>query len=363
MATVIKEYKNWLSELKTRIRSSQIKAALVINTELLRLYWHLGQEILEKEKSSWWGNRLIDQLSDDLKKEFPLVSGFSRDNLYWMRRWVKFYTSKGSIVAQAVQQLENAIQNDEDEEFVSDLIFQIPWGHNREVIAKCSGKNEALFYVTETIKNNWSRNVLINQIESKLWQRRGKAITNFEQTLPAPQSDLARELIKDPYSFDFLGLAKEYKERDLESALMDNITKFLLELGAGFSFVGRQYPVKVGGKEFSIDLLFYHYKLRCFVVVELKAGEFIPEYSGKLNFYLNVVDDLLRQKEDNATLGILICKQRNEIITEYALRGISSPMGISEYQFTARLPEGLKDIFPTNEQIERHLSVSGDDGN
>lgn len=205
--------------------------------------------------------------------------------------------------------------------------------------------------------------VLINQIESKLWQRQGKAITNFEQTLPAPQSDLAREMIKDPYSFDFLSLAKEHKERDLESALTDNITKFLLELGAGFSFVGRQFPVKVGDKEFSIDLLFYHYKLRCFVVVELKAGEFIPEYSGKLNFYLNVVDDMLRQKEDNATLGILICKQRNEIITEYALRGINRPIGISEYQFIARLPVGLKDSFPTTEQIEQHLSTSGDEQN
>lgn len=338
-----------------------------VNSELLLLYWHLGLEILDKEKNKKWGTKLLDQLSTDLLKEFPQMKGLRRDNLYRIRQWVLFYTRNSLIVAQLVPQLSKEVHSIENESLsnptIEQLLCQIPWGHNREIVTRSSDINEALFYVAETKKYNWSRNVLINQIESKLWQRQGKAITNFEQTLPALQSELARELIKDPYSFDFLNLAQEHKERDLESALMNNITKFLLELGAGFSFVGRQFPIKVGDKEFAIDLLFYHYKLRCFVVVELKAGEFIPEYSGKLNFYLNVIDDMLRQKDDNATLGILICKQRNEIITEYALRGINRPMGISEYQFTARLPEGLKDSFPTNEQIEKHLSISSDEEN
>ena len=357
MANITKEYKSWLNELKQRIHSSQIKAALKVNAELLALYWHLGKEILQKESS--YGKKLIDQLSKDLMNEFPHLQGFSRSNLYYIRQWVLFYTQKSPIVPQLVGQLDfsgQQIDKEGDNSAILELITQIPWGHNREIISKCLEIHEALFYISETVKNNWSRNVLVHQIESKLWQRQGKAITNFEQTLPASQSDLARELIKDPYSFDFLNLAQEHKERDLESALMDNITKFLLELGAGFSFVGRQFPVKVGDKEFSIDLLFYHYKLRCFVVVELKAGEFIPEYSGKLNFYLNVVDDMLKQKEDNATLGILICKQRNEIITEYALRGINKPIGISEYQFTASLPENLKSSLPSIKQIEEHLS-------
>lgn len=369
MVNITKSYKGWLNELKQRIHSSQIKAALKVNAELLALYWHLGSEILEKEKEKGYGKKLIDQLSKDLMYEFPQLKGFSRSNLYFVRQWVSFYAQKSPIVQQLVRQLSDSGQlvdnenNRNVDNAIQEVLFQIPWGHHIQIITTCKNLDEALFYVTEVARNSWSRNVLLNQIESNLWQRHGKAITNFEQTLPAAQSDLARELIKDPYSFDFLSLAKEHKERDLESALTDNITKFLLELGAGFSFVGRQFPVKVGGKEFSIDLLFYHYKLRCFVVMELKAGEFIPEYSGKLNFYLNVVDDMLRQKDDNATLGILICKQRNEIITEYALRGINRPMGISEYQFTARLPEGLKDSFPTSEQIKRHLLISGDEEN
>lgn len=236
------------------------------------------------------------------------------------------------------------------------ILFQIPWGHHSQILSNAKSLEEALFYVNETIKNNWSRAVLMNQIETKLWQRSGKAITNFSQTLPAPQSDIARELIKDPYAFDFLTLTRKHKERDLEKALMENLTSFLLELGAGFSFIGRQFPVKVGDKEFSIDLLFYHYKLRCFVVIELKATEFMPEYTGKLNFYLNVVDDMIKPKDDNPTIGILICKQRNEIVTEYALRQINSPIGVSEYQFTAQLPQNLKDCFPTIEQIGQRLS-------
>jgi predicted nuclease of restriction endonuclease-like (RecB) superfamily len=309
---------------------------------------------------------LIDQLSKDLTQEFPQIRGFSRSNLYSIRQWVSFYARKGSIVQSHFGQLTGFGQHSVNKSIeygdkeILGMLCQIPWGHHLQILSKCRQVDEAIFYVIETGKYNWSCNVLMNQIESRLWQRTGKAITNFEQTLPTAQSDLARELIKDPYSFDFLSLSKEHKERDLESALVDNLVRFLLELGSGFSFVGRQYPLKVGDKEFAIDLLFYHFKLRCFVVVELKAGEFLPEYTGKLNFYLNVVDDLLKQKEDNATIGILICKQRNKIITEYALSGISNPIGISEYQFMARLPENLKDCFPTIERIEEHLSETGE---
>jgi predicted nuclease of restriction endonuclease-like (RecB) superfamily len=362
MTTITRAYKDWLKELKQHIHSSQIKAALKVNAELLTLYWHLGKEILDKQKNAGWGDKLIEQLSKDLLHEFPYMKGFSRTNLYYITQWVSFYNSENQIVPQLVGQFRELSQGRSNQAKTDDgsvmlqLVTKIPWGHNREIISKCSDINEALFYLVETIKNNWSRNVLLNQIDSNLWQRKGKAITNFEQTLPDAQSDLARELLKDPYAFDFLNLSDDHKERELETALIDNLTRFLLELGAGFSFVGRQYPIKVGDEDFAIDLLFYHLKLRCFVVIELKAGKFKPEYTGKLNFYLNVVDDILKHQADNPSVGILICRQHNQVVTEYAIRGINRPMGITEYQYTAKLPENLKDSFPTIEQIEERLS-------
>lgn len=311
MEKVTKAYKTWLQELKEHIHSSQIRTLLKVNAELLSLYWHLGKEILDKEKNGGWGKKMIDQLSKDLMHEFPRLRGFSRSNLYSIRQWVSFYAQKSSIVQRHFGQLPgfgHNIENQKIDEYdrqILNFLFQIPWGHHLQIISKCKQHDEALFYVKETGRYNWSCNILVHQIESKLWQRQGKAITNFEQTLPAAHSDLALELIKDPYAFDFLSLSQEHKERELETALVDNLTRFLLELGAGFSFVGRQYPIKVGDKDFAIDLLFYHYKLRCFVVVELKAGDFIPEYTGKLNFYLNVVDDMVKQKDDNATLRLI----------------------------------------------------------
>lgn len=358
MSPVSKEYKDWLKQLKDRIHSSQLKAAIKVNTELVQLYWHLGIEILRKEKDNKYGKNLIQQLSQDLLHEFPQIKGFSRTNLYFVRQWVQFYTQKRPIVQQPVGQLQEPTHEIDSQwaEVIPTKLFLIPWGHHQQIISKCKDYDQALFYIHETVKNNWSRNVLLNQIESDLWRRQGKAITNFDETLPAIQSDLAREIIKDPYSFDFLDLTKEHKERELESALIDNLTRFLIELGTGFSYVGRQYPLNVGNKEFFIDLLFYHLKLRCFVVVELKAGEFLPEYTGKLNFYLNAVDDTLKHKDDNPTIGLLICKERNEIITEYALRGISRPIGISKYKVNDPLPEYLKDSLPTAEQIEAGLA-------
>jgi predicted nuclease of restriction endonuclease-like (RecB) superfamily len=235
------------------------------------------------------------------------------------------------------------------------LFETIPWGHHLQIITRCKKLDEAIFYIQQTAEHGWSRNVLVHQMESGLYKRKGAAVTNFHATLPKPQSDLARELLKDPYTFDFLSLGEEYLEKDLENALIEHITKFLLELGAGFSYVGRQYPVEVDGKERNIDLLFYHLKLRCFIVIELKTGAFEPEYAGKLNFYLNVVDDTLRHESDAPSIGILICKEHNKIVAEYALRGINKPIGVSEYDLTEKIPAALKGKLPTIKQIEKEL--------
>jgi predicted nuclease of restriction endonuclease-like (RecB) superfamily len=343
------EYKQWLASLKLQIRSAQIKAAVRVNVELITLYWSLGHEISKKEKEAQWGDKLIPQLSKDLLLEFPDMKGFSKRNLFYIRQWVLFY-NQSSIVQQPVAQIgQQAVDR------LPGLFTTIPWGHHLQIITKCKDMDEAVFYITQTAEHGWSRNVLLHQIESGLFKRNGAAVTNFQTTLPKPQSDLARELLKDPYKFDFLGLGEEYKEKDLENALVEHITKFLLELGAGFSFVGRQYHLEVGGEDFYIDLLFYHLKLRCFVVIELKTGKFIPEYASKLNFYLNVVDDTLKHVADQSSIGILICKEKNKVVAEYALRGINKPIGISEYELTEKIPAALKGKLPTIKQIENEL--------
>jgi len=239
---------------------------------------------------------------------------------------------------------------------VQQVVAQLPWGHNMIIVNKIKDPSEAIFYLTETIRNNWSRNVLINQIESGLYQRKGKVLHNFEATLPAPQSDLARQTLKDPYIFDFLSLGEEAQEREIEKELTKHITKFLLELGAGFSFVGSQYPLEISGKDYYIDLLFYHLKLRCFVIIELKAGEFKPEYTGKLNFYLSAVDKILKQGEDKPSIGIILCKSKDKVIAEYALKDMSKPMGVSEYKIVRAIPEKLKTSLPTIDELEKELS-------
>lgn len=372
------EYKQWLESLKQRIRAAQVKAALKVNVELIYLYWALGAEILEKEKNFAWGDKWLHQLSKDLGSEFPEVKGFSHTNLKYIRRWYLFYHVQ--IGQQPVAQLQNSEnqvtkpilqQPAAQDEIVSlpvgqfgqqavdqlpELFTTVPWGHHLQIITKCKDQEEALFYLSKTAEHAWSRTVLVHQIESGLYQRKGAAVTNFTTTLPKPQSDLARDLLKDPYKFDFLSLGEQYLEKDLEAALVEHITKFLLELGAGFSFVGRQYPVEVGGEERRIDLLFYHLKLRCFVVVELKTRAFQPEDAGKLNFYLNVVDDMLRHPADEPSIGILICKERNKVVAEYALRGINKPIGISEYELTEKLPAALVGKLPTIEEIEAELN-------
>jgi predicted nuclease of restriction endonuclease-like (RecB) superfamily len=343
-----KTYKAWLAELKGKILSAQLKAAVAVNTQLLKFYWELGADIVEKQKNAKWGDGLVEQLSRDLMSEFPEMKGFSRTNLMYVKKWCVFYGGSNLIVPQPVGQTSGTSLTG---------IFQIPWGHNREIITSCKSVKEALFYVHNTAKYNWSRSVLVHQIESGLYAREGKAPNNFAAALPKPQSDLARQTLKDPYIFDFLNLTKEHNERELENALVEHITRFLLELGAGFAYVGRQVPLRVGDSDFYIDLLFYHLKLRSYVVIELKTTAFEPEFAGKLNFYLTAVDRQVRSAQDNPTIGILICKKKSGIIAEYALSDIRKPIGVSEYKLTQSLPKSIKSSLPSIKEIEKELGA------
>jgi len=339
-----KNYKAWLTELKGKIRNAQLKAAVTVNTQLLEFYWELGADIIAKQAQAAWGSGLIDQLSKDLMSEFPDMKGFSRSNLMHIQKWRLFYT--GSIVQQPVRQLA---------QHPDALITKIPWGHNIVIIYRCKNVDEALYYVRCVIEYNWSRTVLVHQIESGLFNREGRAPNNFTAALPKPQSDLAKQTLKDPYIFDFLNLTQEHDERELENALVEHITKFLLELGAGFAYVGKQVPLRVGESDFYIDLLFYHLKLRSYVVIELKTTAFEPEFAGKLNFYLTAVDRQVRSKQDNPTIGIIICKKKDEIIAEYALSDIRKPIGVSEYKLTQSLPKNIKSSLPSIKEIEKEL--------
>jgi predicted nuclease of restriction endonuclease-like (RecB) superfamily len=334
------EYKAWVVELKSRLRSMQLKAAISVNSALLEFYWELGAEIVERQKSSTWGDGFLKQLSQDLMADFPEMKGFSKRNLEQIRRWYIFYGSDSSIAQQPVAQLA-----------------QIPWGHNLLIVSKCQSQQEASYYIENSIQYGWSRAVLTHQIESNLWQREGKAIANFSTTLPSPQSDLAQQTLKDPYVFDFLSLTKDYNERDLELGLVEHITQFLLELGAGFAYLGRQIPLQVGDRDFFLDLLFYHTQLHCYVVIELKTGDFEPEYAGKLNFYLKAVDETLRRSGDEPTIGLLLCKNRDRLVAEWALSDVQKPIGISEYQITHDLPTEIRSSLPSIEQIETELTL------
>jgi len=306
-----------------------------VNRELLGLYWTIGKSISEKVNKEKWGSSVVEELSKDLKTEFPNQKGFSRSNLFSMRKWFEFY-SKSEIATEKIQQ----------------LVGQIPWGQNIVIISKSKSIEEAIFYSNKTIENNWSRSVLMHQIELDFFGRKGKAITNFETTLPTPHSELANETLKDPYKFDFLTLQEKALEKDIENQLVKHITSFLLELGNGFSFVGQQVPVKIDNQDFYIDLLFYHIKLKCYVVVELKAIEFKVEFAGKMNLYLSAIDDTLKSKNENPTIGLLLCKSKSEIIAEYALRGMKQPIGIAEYEINKAIPKEIKTELPTIEEIE-----------
>jgi len=355
-------YKDWLIELKQKVRTAQLKAAVAVNTELIMLYWELGKMITEKQTA--WGSKFMEQLSQDLRTEFPDMQGFSERNLKYCRQFYQFYFP--SIGQQLVARLEQPnhtndtpqIVNPEDFNtlFRQQPVAQIPWGHNILIFSKSKSADEAEFYTGQTLQNGWSRNILSLQINANLFQRQGKAIHNFQNTLPEITSDLAHQMIKDPYQFDFLALTDNYKERELENALVNNITNFLLELGSGFAYIGRQVSLMIGDQEYFIDLLFYHLKLRAYVVVELKTTDFIPEYAGKLSFYLSAANDLLKHPTDNPTIGLLICKNKNNIIAEYALKDINQPIGVSEYQLSKLFPEEFKSSLPTIEEIEKELS-------
>ncbi len=329
------EYVELLSSLKDRIRTAQVRASLSVNAEMVLLYWGIGKDILERQDRAGWGARVVEQLGQDLRAEFPAMKGLSPRNLKYMRAFAEAWPD-GQIVQQ--------------------LVAQIPWGHNVRLLDRLPDSKLRTWYAEKTIQNGWSRNFLEIQIESKLHERQGSATTNFASTLPAPQSDLARELIKDPYKFDFLGIGEEAEERAIEDALVRHIQKFLIELGVGFAFVGRQYRLEVAGEEFFIDLLFYHLRLRCFVVIELKAGKFKPEYAGKLNFYLSAVDELLQFEGDNPSIGIILCREKNNIVAEYALRDLTKPMGVAKYELARSLPTELEGALPTIEQLEHELT-------
>lgn len=344
------EYKQWLFELKSKIRSSQIKAAVAVNAALINFYWELGKMIAEKQETATWGNKLIEQLSLDLKTEFPDMKGFSVTNL----KYCRLFYLQFAFSPQVGDELKT-ISPQAGDEYLFSLLKQIPWGHIKLIIDKIKNNEVVQFYVQQTIENAWSRDTLALQIKSQLFARQGKSITNFQNTLPEPLSDLAQQTLKDPYVFDFVSMTPKMKERDLERQLVSQISKFLLELGKGFAFVGQQYPLEIGDKEYFLDLLFYHIKLKCYVVIELKNTAFIPEYTGKMNFYLSAVDTLLKQEDDKPTIGILLCRDKNNIEAEFALRDINKPIGISEFSFTEILPEELKSSLPTIEEIENEL--------
>lgn len=357
-----KEYKDWLIEVKAKIQSSQIKAAVTVNSALIGFYWDLGKMIGEKQEQSNWGNKLIEQLSKDLKIEFPGMAGFSRRNLYYVVQFYAYFSDfpeLSTIVPRVGAQLENTVvpqagaQNKSP--IVPQVVGQLPWGHLKVLISKIKDNKECLFYIQETISNNWSRDILALQIKSNLYKRQGSAVTNFKITLPDPQSDLAVQTLKDPYVFDFMTLTKPFVEKDIENQLVAHITNFLLELGKGFAFIGRQYHLEVSEKDYYLDLLFYHVTLKCYVVIELKNTAFIPEYAGKMNFYLSAVDSTVKNEEDNPTIGILLCRDKDTIDVEFALRDINKPMGVSEFAFTEIIPEDLKSSLPTIEEIENEL--------
>jgi predicted nuclease of restriction endonuclease-like (RecB) superfamily len=335
-------YKALLADMKRRIQEAQVRAGLAVNRELVLLYWSIGREILVRQEREGWGAKVIDSLARDLHQSFPEMKGLSPRNLKYMRALAEAWPEE-SIVQQAAA--------------------QIPWFHNCTLLDKVKDPLERLWYTQQTIANGWSRNVLILQIESGLYRRQGKAISNFEVALPKPQSDLAQQLLKDPYNFDFLTLDKDARERDIERGLLDHLRQFLLELGSGFAFVGSQVPLEVGGEDYRLDLLFYHLKLRVFIVAEVKAGPFRPEYIGKMNFYLSAVDDLLRHSSDQPSIGLILCRSKEGIVVEYALRDIGKPMGIAEFRLTESLPDTLKSNLPSIEELESELDMrTQDDG-
>jgi predicted nuclease of restriction endonuclease-like (RecB) superfamily len=367
-------YGDLLDQLKTRVRAAQIKAAVAANQELIQLYWDIGRLIVDRQQREGWGQSVIERLAIDLQRSFPGLKGFSPSNVSRMRAFYLAYAPSSGHPSQAVAELgaRNSAQavpkmkRNISAQPVPKLpatdpppeVAAIPWGHNVLLLFKLSNYAERLWYAEQTIAHGWSRAVLTVQIETDLYRRQGKAVTNFAKTLPALQSDLAQQTIKDPYVFDFLTIGDEARERELETGLLAHIEKFLVELGVGFAFVGRQVSVHVGDDDFHIDLLFYHLKLRAFIVIDLKMEPFQAEFAGKMNFYLSAVDDQMRHPDDQPSIGLILCKRRNRIIAEYALRDMSKPIGVSEWQakLVQSLPAHLRGSLPTIEEIEAELT-------
>jgi predicted nuclease of restriction endonuclease-like (RecB) superfamily len=324
-------YATLLADIKERVHIAQVRAALAVNRELVLLYWSIGRDILDRQLTEGWGTKVIERLAKDLGAEFPGVEGFSPRNLKYMRAFAEAWPEK---------------------EFVQQAIAQLPWGHQTRLLDRIKDRPTREWYLRAAVEHGWSQNVLVHHISSRLHERQGKAITNFSQTLPPEGSDLAVQLLKDPYQFDFLTLAACAKERELELGLLVHLRDLLLELGRGFAFVGSQVPLEVGGQTFYLDLLFYHVRLHCYFVIELKVGPFKPEYAGKLNFYLSAADDLLRTAPDAPTLGLLLCESRGESVVEYSLRDVAKPIGVSTYRVTRQLPEPLRDEIPSIEDLQ-----------
>jgi len=329
------DYRQVLDEIKLHIRSSQLRAVLAANSELIGLYWHIGHSIVTLQAANGWGTAVVKQLAADLRTEHPGIQGFSRTSLFAMRQMYIFFSHRYETVPR--------------------IVGQLPWGHIRTILGKIKDVDVALFYMTAYTENGWTRPILELQIEQSLHIRQGAAPTNFSNVLPSPQSELAQQSFKDPYLFDFLTLSKRAIERDVEKQLIDHITRFLLELGKGFAFLGRQYPLEINSKNYILDLLFYHTKLKCYVVIELKIGEFKPEYAGKMNFYLSAVDDLLRSDSDTPSIGLILCKGKDKFDVEYALRDINKPIGVSSF-ITREIPIEVKSQLPTVEQLEQELN-------
>jgi predicted nuclease of restriction endonuclease-like (RecB) superfamily len=330
------KYVNFLNQIKSDILETQLRAALSVTHELTNLYWRIGKSLGKKIVEEGWGAKTIERIANDISASFPGTSGFSYRNLYFMRQFAEGYPDDISETA----------------------VSQIPWGHNIILLQKVDTIQKRLWYAHQILENGWSRAMLVHWIEADLHSRQGKAINNFKRTLPDLQSDLAEQTLKDPYNFSFLALDKKYREQELEQGLIDHIQKFLMELGQGFAFIGRQYSLEVSGKEYSIDLLFYHLKLRCYIVVELKASGFDPRDAGQMSFYLSAVDDLLRHPEDRPTIGMILCKTKDRIVVEYALRDNFKPIGVASYEtkIMESLPDNLKGSLPTVEEIEAEFS-------
>ena len=327
------EYLSIIENIKREINAAQYRAALHVNADMLLLYYDIGCVINEHKT---WGSKFIDNLAADIRLAFPKSKGYSVRNLKYMAKFAETYPER---------------------EFVQQVVAQIPWGHNIVILDKVNNLEERKWYIKNSAQNGWSRNVLVHQIESSLYQRQvlAEKVSNFENRLPSPQSELAAQTMKDPYVFDFITFKEDMLERDVEQALVRDVTRLLLELGTGFAFLGNQYHLNVGGDDFYIDLLFYNIKLRCYVVIELKTGDFKPEYAGKLNFYLSAVDGILKKEQDNPSIGLLLCKSKNNVVAEYSLKDISKPIGVSEYKITSSLPDSLEKQLPSIEDIQKRI--------